>query len=422
MPTPRFTLAPPEQTPAARSGVQWPAGPRTYGQAGIDIYNTKRGVFGAQGAQYDAEDAQLAAQRKALTASRFSTAASQAYLGERERAHGASMQDYNLLWGAKNDTQNLIDTANIKRGFAAGDWRFGASGAQTPTDVVLPEGQVSNNIGVRAAPVSNADRIETANTDRATRRRFTLEGSQLNVDRAQGQEALAKLDASEAGLNTAAAGNGVQRARLSADMAEFSPAADLVYDSESGTFVTRDEQRLNNSFNSWKFDPELQKYGLSPYMTQRQLNERTDQDGNLRLDDGRKLDPKTKNIWTPREGNVGGLWTDPDTGNEFQKYTDPQGNVHDSWRDTKTGNVYVIMNPKTGAGYWLSPQGYFLSADGIWRNPVTGQAIYSATGQPFGRGTQSAGSSVTVPWGADAPSTPAAPAGPPPYSNNHPNN
>jgi len=408
-------LPPPVRTLAAENGQTWP-GPGTrapYGGAGQNIYSSRVGVFTASGAQLDAEDALLNAQRAALGASRNTLdasravqAASGAYLSERERALGERTNEERMLQAAGKDVQNITDVATYNRGLAASDWRFSAAGAQKPLDVVLPEGAESSNLSVRPAVITNAERLAAEYKDKGALRNLALEGSQMSVERARlaesgsrlGEEE-ANLGVGEARLNVSAAGNATQRARLAADIAELPPAADLVYDDETGDFVTRDQRRLSNVGREYKFNPELQKYGLPAYMTQRELNERTDPDGNLRLDGGRKLDPRTGNLWTPRQGNVEGFWEDPQTGNVFEKWVDPGGNVHDSWKDPKTGNRFVIMNPAKGTGYWLSPEGYFLSSDGIWRNPVTGQAIYSPTGQPFGRGGGSGGSSIVIPFG-----------------------
>lgn len=406
-------LPPPVKTFAAQNGQTWPGqGTRTpYGQDGQNIYQAKTGVLSAQSGQYDAEDALLAAQRAALNAGRATlgyskavTDASRSYLGERQRGLGERTNEERTLQAARGDTANLSAVEMVNRGNKAGDWRFSAAGAQAPSEMVMPVGATSSNSGIRPATISNADRLTTTYKDADTLRNLGLEGSQLSVEGARlaeegarNNEADVNFGVKEAGLNVTGANNRVQRARLASDVAEMPPAADLVYDAESGTFLTRDQQRLQNTGNDYKFNAELQKYGLPAYMTQRQINERTDPDGNLRLDDGRKLDPQTGNLWMPRQGEVEGYWQDPKTGNTFEKYVDPGGNVHDSWSDKKTGNRYVVMNPAKGTGYWLSPQGYFLSADGIWRNPVTGQAIYSGTGEPYGRG--STGSTIVIPYG-----------------------
>lgn len=101
------------------------------------------------------------------------------------------------------------------------------------------------------------------------------------------------------------------------------------------------------------------------YTTEGDLKSRTDAFGNVSRADGTLVSPQGNELRTnPDTGQK--QWTDPLTGNVL---VDPK-----TWQDPK-GNMFHITNDKTGTGYWESPGGFVLGADGIWENKATGEQI-----------------------------------------------
>lgn len=103
------------------------------------------------------------------------------------------------------------------------------------------------------------------------------------------------------------------------------------------------------------------------YTTQGDIKSRTDQYGNVRRTaDGVLVSPQGNELRN-------GVWTDPKTGNTLVNPT--------TWQNAQGTAEFHITDSKTGAGYWETPDGFTLGADGVWENKVTGEQLI-----PDGRG------------------------------------
>lgn len=373
------------------------AAPAPYGTAGQNLFNAQNaqlaaayGVTGSERQGLAANMATLAAQGSVLGAEGALRSSTAAYVAEQQRAKDLRQQEETQLIGAQNNVgdQEAVAEEDLRR--RSRDRTLSSNlGVEAPAQVQVPLGQEGTRtpVGTEVANETQATRVGRRNTQDDAMSQLSVQQAQLDEARAQGTvseaqaaEKQAELNQSYAELSTRAAQITQTEAGIGVSAAKLPPVAGEVFDETTGTFTTPGQASINQA-NSVRveWDPVNGQF--------------VNRAGAAQTPGANGLYPQTGGIFTnaqtgvPTDGRTGnqfinGRWVDPVSGN----YRDPQtGN----WVDPATGNHYVVMNQQTGAGFWVNPQGMYMSSDGIWRDPRTGIAVYNGTQYSTRRSTTS---------------------------------
>lgn len=285
-----------------------------------------------------------------------------AYQQELENAKAALAAEQRVQDAAMN-TGNKEQAAMAQTVQNTEDQQYAALGVAKPVDVAVAAGAPGTSGGPLARAAIQTD--EQVAQDSATRAR-SLSYAQSRANSAQA--AVNRLSPSSTATDTNAAPPPGSRPRLATDFdgtaggsraagvaASSSAGAKLpvgmVKDADTGEIITAEQARIRAAERGVAYDDVNNRY-----TTQKDLHARTDDHGNVRRDDG---------TWVSKQGNElkNGQWTDPSTGNVLID--------KDTWL-SPDGMKFHITSP-AGAGYWESPDGFVLGANGIWTNPLTGQ-------------------------------------------------
>ncbi len=372
----------------------------------------QRAVFNSQRQGLSANMATLAARGSALGAEAGLRRSTAAYVTEQQRARDQRLAETQQLQSAQNNVgdQTAVGLEDLRR--ASRDRALSSNlGVIAPAQVTVPLGQegARTPVGTEVASETQATRVGRRNVQQDALSTLAVEQARLDNARAEGtvsdaqarvQQAqldadrqnlstqAAQINAGEAGLGTQQAQINAGEAGLNVHAAEQPPAAGMVYDETSGTFVSPAQAAVNQAnSNRVVWDPVNGRYV-----------ERA----------GTELSPSSNGLYQTRGGIIvnqqTGIPTDSRTGNQFVNgaWTDPQsGNTYDpatgQWVDPASGNRYHVVNHQTGAGFWVNPQGMYMSSDGIWRDPVSGQAVYGVTGQQYSTRRSSGGGYAAIP-------------------------
>lgn len=301
-----------------------------------------------------------------------------AYQQELANARKALENEQRVQQGAQN-TANKELAATVQTVQNTEDQKYAQLGVSRPADVAVASGApgVSGSPLARAAVQTDEQMAQQAATrDRAlgyAQSRVT--GAEAAVSRVAAQSGgMAGSDGLEASMADRTAGSAAGDARRAAYAKHASAAAasgagggaklpvGMVKDPDTGELITAEQARIRAAERGVVYDDVNRRF-----TTKRDQNARTDANGNVRRDDG---------VWVSKKGNElrAGVWTDPATGNTLVD--------KDTWQSPQ-GFKFHITNHDTGAGYWETPDGFVLGANGVWHNPVTGQqmihgVIYSA--------------------------------------------